>query len=101
MALIDYIHYIMDSIVVIIFAISTSCQLHTNRYDSLFNAADTQFNTEIWMPALKKASKKAAKIRRHIFNSIGIEYWLKTQKNRLRLVNAGTYIEHNSGNIII
>jgi hypothetical protein len=45
-------------------------------------------------------AKKAAKIRRHIFNSIDIEYWGKIRNQWLRSVKTQTYIENNSGTII-
>jgi hypothetical protein len=46
-------------------------------------------------------AKKAAKIRRHIFNSIDIEYWGKIRNQWLRSVKTQTYIENNSGTIIM
>lgn len=78
------------------------CYIKVNYHNKIEEIGiDIQARMNKTIEDILKSSKKAAKIRRHIFNSIGIEYWLKTQKNRLRLVNAGTYIEHNSGNIII
>lgn len=46
-------------------------------------------------------AKQTTKLRRHIFTSISIEYWVKIQKDWLRSVNAQTYIENNSGTIVL
>ena len=50
---------------------------------------------------IMKSAKKATKIHRHIFTSIDIEYWGKIRNQWLRSVKTQTYIENNSGTIIL
>lgn len=78
------------------------CYIKVNYHNKIEEIGiDIQARMNKTIDDILKFSKKVAKIRRHIFNSISIEYWAKTQKDQLRSVNAGTYIEHNSGTIII
>lgn len=51
--------------------------------------------------AILSKSKKPTAKRRHLFTSIGVQYWFNKQRNFFRLMNTKTYIENNSGTIII
>lgn len=50
---------------------------------------------------IMESSRQADEDRKRVFNSISPEYWIKIWKSQLRQTNIQTYIENNSGMIIM
>lgn len=78
------------------------CYIKVNCYNRIEEIGfDIQRRMSRPIEDIMQYAKKAAKIRRHIFNSIDIEYWGKIRNQWLRSVKTQTYIENNSGTIIL
>lgn len=78
------------------------CYIKVNCYNRIEEIGfDIQRRMSRPIEDIMQHAKKAAKIRRHIFNSIDIEYWGKIRNQWLRSVKTQTYIENNSGTIIM